>query len=510
MRLFEEYKLYEDMWDDTSCTKAVTESATGTSWDNLVAQADSFLDAIVKATSNENYDDGDGYWETEGTTWCNRYLYYSNSLNNTSLVKDLCDIGSSKIPNATFSYVEDDTEEDPVSEIGYTLTNAPVTESGCKGADCKKDLKEDASLAKHRVVLADYDTDDFDINVEFGMQDPDENEVVDYEYLLKPGQTAGDLVVWLSRDCGYTSIYVHDERPATPDDIKRLASHTFPVTGTGDEWQDYGTLDESLTEEVVDHSGSPGIGLSRQTIIHDLLQDAAVRKGCRVGTGDEELYSWLAKEDYYRVEFSAWDQNTAYSYKDYPQYLRNSSTSISKHDGMECFVGTLPEVTEVLNDVVAKGYEFEFITVSKLLINPPHKKYGFINIDEDTDEVFLLSFFDSWEDDQKEYQAPTIRFNKIFNEHEPFIQAIKNSQGYGIIAEAADLGSKQMSMVEAQAAKYKVLYSDRHTEIVDEATMDQLVDELESFTRDDILQIRRISSSGKSGKTIWTEEEGLL
>lgn len=99
------------------------------------------------------------------------------------------------------------------------------------------------STNDYRVVLADYDTDDFDINVEFGLQDPDENEVVDYEYLLEPGQTRGDLVVYLSRDCGFTSIYVHDERPANANDIKRLAQDTFPVTGTGDDWEDYGHID---------------------------------------------------------------------------------------------------------------------------------------------------------------------------------------------------------------------------------------------------------------------------
>lgn len=237
-------------------------------------------------------------------------------------------------------------------------------------------------------------------------------------------------------------------------------------------------------------------------IIHNLLQAAAVRKGRRVGTGEEELYNWLKNEDYYRVEFIAWKQGVAYSFKDFPQHLKDSSTSVFERYGIECFVGTLPEVTEVLNDVVAKGYEFDFITVSKLLITPPQKKYGYIGIDENTDEVFLLSEFDSWEDDQKVYQAPTIRYNKIFNEHEPFIQAIKNSQGYGIFIEAM--------MTEAQAAKYEILYSDRHTEIVDEDTMNQLIDELESFTRDDVLQIHRIYSNGKLGKTIWTEEEGLF
>ena len=138
MKLFEEFKLYEAMWDDNSRKEAVAESAIDASWDNLIAQADSFLDAIVKATGNENYDDGDGYWETEGTTWCNRYLYYANSLNNTNLVKDLCAIGSSKIPNANFYYTEDEMEEDPVSEIGYTLTKATVTESECKGRRMQK------------------------------------------------------------------------------------------------------------------------------------------------------------------------------------------------------------------------------------------------------------------------------------------------------------------------------------------------------------------------------------
>ena len=104
-------------------------------------------------------------------------------------------------------------------------------------------LKDPSEINSYRVVLADYDTDDFDINVEFGMQDPDENEVVDYEYLLKPGQTPGDLVVYLSRDCGFTSIYVHDGGSATPYEIKSLADHTFPVSGTGDEWKYYGEIE---------------------------------------------------------------------------------------------------------------------------------------------------------------------------------------------------------------------------------------------------------------------------
>lgn len=186
-----------------------------------------------------------------------------------------------------------------------------------------------------------------------------------------------------------------------------------------------------LYENMWDNGQSLKEGFSRHTIIHNLLQDAATRKGRRVGSDEEDLYNWLKKEDYYRVEFDAWKQDIFYDYREFPQHLRNSSTCISKQDGLECFVGTLPEVTEVLNDVVAKGYEFGIITISRLIITPPQKQWDFIGIDEETDEVFLLSFYDSWEDDQKEYQAPTIRYNKVFNEQEPFIQAIKNAPGYG-------------------------------------------------------------------------------
>ena len=57
--------------------------------------------------------------------------------------------------------------------------------------------------------------------------------------------------------------------------------------------------------------------------------------------------------------------------------------------------------------------------------------------------------------------------------------------------------------------KYEILYFDRHTEIVDKETMEQMVEELEMFERTDINQIHRIYNNGKLGKTIWTEEEGL-
>lgn len=388
MKLHEEFKLYENMWDNIGRKKKATtrkpiREAVEAEYND--AEVKACLDRVNSAVSTEpTFDDkyGDGmvyvsvseellkkalrignrgtfqdgaiqattvpaqavddmvicfnFYEDDGTATVSLMLggedetYYNDICvvgwgDHIAGLSDVEDMESAKtffetqvIPNA--NKIAEDIINDSWAHYqlpdyaGITSTKASTTESGCKGAECKNDLKEEAG---YRVVLADYDTDDFDINVDFGMQDPDENEVIDYEYLLKPGQTKGDLVVWLSRDCGYTSIYVHDERPATDADIKRLASDTFSVTGTGDEWQDYGDLDEALT-------------------------------------------------------------------------------------------------------------------------------------------------------------------------------------------------SKQESIVEAQAAEYKVLYSDRHTEIVDEDTMNQLVDELEAFTRDDVAQIRRISSTGKLGNAIWTEEEGLL
>ena len=94
-------------------------------WDADVANADKLLDEIVSQSGNDNYDDGDGYWSGDAE-WCNRYMYYTNSVANYEKVEELCD----KYSTATckFYVIEDDTEEDPVSEIGYTLTKE-TTES---------------------------------------------------------------------------------------------------------------------------------------------------------------------------------------------------------------------------------------------------------------------------------------------------------------------------------------------------------------------------------------------
>lgn len=58
--------------------------------------------------------------------------------------------------------------------------------------------------------------------------------------------------------------------------------------------------------------------------------------------------------------------------------------------------------------------------------------------------------------------------------------------------------------------KYEILYFGGKTDIVDRKTMEEIVDQLEMFERWDVSQIHRIYKSGKLGKTIWTEEEGII
>lgn len=57
---------------------------------------------------------------------------------------------------------------------------------------------------------------------------------------------------------------------------------------------------------------------------------------------------------------------------------------------------------------------------------------------------------------------------------------------------------------------FEIRYNDNHTEVMNYEDTSKLIDELEMFERDDVNMIHRILQSGKLGKTIWTEEEGLL
>lgn len=84
-------------------------------WSELLKQADSLLGKLIRASGNTNYNDGDGYWEEEYSTWCYRYLYYGNLPNAVDLEK-ACEEYSNKLPNVEFYYVDDEE----CSEIGYT------------------------------------------------------------------------------------------------------------------------------------------------------------------------------------------------------------------------------------------------------------------------------------------------------------------------------------------------------------------------------------------------------
>ena len=97
---------------------------------------------------------------------------------------------------------------------------------------CDKNLKEAANidLSKYRIALADYEDDDGE-------------ECEDIEYLLKPGQTKGDLVVHLSHDAGFMYIYVHDERLATAEEVKQMSHITFD-TKAGEDYTNYGSVDK--------------------------------------------------------------------------------------------------------------------------------------------------------------------------------------------------------------------------------------------------------------------------
>lgn len=98
----------------------------------------------------------------------------------------------------------------------------------------------------YRTALACYNSDDFDINVDLGMQNEDEYEVEDQAYLLKPGQTVADLVVYLSYECGFTNIYVYGQTSATREEIKTVTRFTT-VPGNHD-YADYGTIEDRLVE----------------------------------------------------------------------------------------------------------------------------------------------------------------------------------------------------------------------------------------------------------------------
>ena len=161
-------------------------------WDSQVANADKTLKDIVTQSGNDDYNDGDGYWSSEDT-WCNRYLYYEdNYIDNVDLVKELCEKYSTE--TCQFYVFEDDAEEDPVSEIGYTLTKN-VKESLTEAVS----LNLDPAIA-HRFTKAQLDSltpDEIEI-----LQNPLKNRTAVDEIIAKynPKHTEESLTEDIDKD----------------------------------------------------------------------------------------------------------------------------------------------------------------------------------------------------------------------------------------------------------------------------------------------------------------------
>lgn len=123
---FNDYAGITDYTPTETVTSIDSDSASDVSddWDNLLDQADKLLDELIKASGNADYDDGDGYWESEYTKWCFRYLYHDSMLNNAEELERLCNEYSAKLPNVEFYFNAYEDGDDEVSEIGYIATKA--------------------------------------------------------------------------------------------------------------------------------------------------------------------------------------------------------------------------------------------------------------------------------------------------------------------------------------------------------------------------------------------------
>lgn len=86
-------------------------------------------------------------------------------------------------------------------------------------AEANEDAETEDDPSQYRIVKVSYCSDDYDINVEFGIIDPDEEEydVVDQEWLLKPDQTMEDLENYLYDKEGVTNLDMGDPEVITQD-----------------------------------------------------------------------------------------------------------------------------------------------------------------------------------------------------------------------------------------------------------------------------------------------------
>jgi hypothetical protein len=137
----------------------------------------------------------------------------------------------------------------------------------------------------YRTALACYDSDDFDINVEFRLQDEEEYEVEDQLYLLRPGQTVADLVVYLSRKCGFTNVYVYGETSATRGEMK-TATRFETEPGTHD-YRHYGTIEDRLVEKCDKRARKP---IPEGMTIEQLVEEMEENEDTVECTWCEELF----------------------------------------------------------------------------------------------------------------------------------------------------------------------------------------------------------------------------
>jgi hypothetical protein len=106
------------------------------------------------------------------------------------------------------------------------------------------------------------------------MQDEDEYEVEDQLYLLCPGQTVADLVVYLSYRCGFTNVYVYGETSAYGNE-RKTAIKFETVPGTHD-YRDYGTIEDRLVENSTKINTRENI--IDEPDINDVLTDAFISR----------------------------------------------------------------------------------------------------------------------------------------------------------------------------------------------------------------------------------------
>jgi hypothetical protein len=110
--------------DYASIDTTSVDSGIPDDWRDLLDQADKLLAELIEASGNADYDDGDGYWQTEYTDWCFRYLYHNSMLNNVAELERLCNEYSTKLPNVEFYFYVYEDGDDEVSEIGYIAKKA--------------------------------------------------------------------------------------------------------------------------------------------------------------------------------------------------------------------------------------------------------------------------------------------------------------------------------------------------------------------------------------------------